>query len=130
VAHSALERIYTRLHLDQNLEVWLICWSRLQDTGFHDHDGSRGAVAVVDGALAERRLGIGSVAPPTAVFSEGSSFSFGAAQLSVASQTGGPDDVPPRVPAAGSDGLLRGGRRRAPVAPGGRCGGGVLLSKG
>ena len=88
VAHSAVERLYTRLHLDQNLEVWLICWSRLQDTGFHDHDRSRGAVAVVDGTLAERRLGIGPVAPATAVFGEGSSFSFGAAHIHDVSQTG------------------------------------------
>ena len=88
VAHSAVERIYTRLHLDQNLEVWLICWSRLQDTGFHDHDRSRGAVAVVDGALAERRLGVGQVAPATAVFGERSSFSFGAAHIHDVSQTG------------------------------------------
>jgi predicted metal-dependent enzyme (double-stranded beta helix superfamily) len=72
----------------RNFEVWLICWSRLQDTGFHDHDGSRGAVAVVDGALAERRLAIGSVAPATAVFAEGSSFSFGAAHIHDVSQTG------------------------------------------
>src|SRR6476619_1346050 len=78
VAHSAVERIYTRLHLDQNLEVWLICWSRLQGTGLHAHDGSRGAVAVVDGSLAERRLAVGGVTPPTAGGQAGSTFSFGA----------------------------------------------------
>jgi predicted metal-dependent enzyme (double-stranded beta helix superfamily) len=88
VAHSSVERIYTRLHLDENLEVWLICWSRLQDTGFHDHDGSRGAVAVVDGALAERRIAIGSVTPPTTVHGAGSTFSFGAAHIHDVSQTG------------------------------------------
>ncbi len=129
VAHSPVERIYTRLHLDENLEVWLICWSRLQDTGFHDHDRSRGAVAVVDGAVAERRLGVGPVTPATAVHGVGSTFSFGAAHIHDVSQTGPePGDVAPRVlSAAGSDGLLRGGRRRAPVAPGRRRGGGVLL---
>src|SRR6478736_884695 len=88
VAHSAVERIYTRLHLDQNLEVWLICWSRLQDTGFHDHDVSRGAVAVVDGALAERRLSIGSVAPPTVVYGSGNTFSFDGSHIHDVSQTG------------------------------------------
>jgi predicted metal-dependent enzyme (double-stranded beta helix superfamily) len=88
VAHSPVERLYTRLHLDQNLEVWLICWSRLQDTGFHDHDRSRGAVAVVDGALAERRLSLGPASPTAAVFAEDSSFSFGAAHIHDVSQTG------------------------------------------
>ena len=88
VAHSPVERIYTRLHLDENLEVWLICWSRLQDTGFHDHDGSRGAVAVVDGALAERRLAVGGVTPPTTVWQAGSTFSFGASHVHDVSQTG------------------------------------------
>ena len=88
VAHSLVERIYTRLHLDDNLEVWLICWSRLQDTGFHDHDGSRGAVAVVDGALAERRLAVAGVTPPTAVYQAGSTFSFGASHVHDVSQTG------------------------------------------
>lgn len=88
VAHSPVERIYTRLHLDENLEVWLICWSRLQDTGFHDHDRSRGAVAVVDGAVAERRLGVGPVTPATAVYGVGSTFSFGAAHIHDVSQTG------------------------------------------
>ena len=56
VQHSTSERFYVRLHLDDTLEVWLICWSQQQDTGFHDHNGSRGAVAVTDGALEERRL--------------------------------------------------------------------------
>jgi len=88
VEHSPVDRIYSRLHLDANLEVWLICWSRLQDTGFHDHDRSRGAVAVVDGAVAERRLGVGPVTPVTAVYGAGSTFSFGAAHIHDVSQTG------------------------------------------
>src|SRR6476620_1573511 len=72
VAHSPVERI----------------WSRLQDTGFHDHDRSRGAVAVLDGAVAERRLGVGPVTPATAVYGAGSTFSFGAAHIHDVSQTG------------------------------------------
>ena len=44
VKHSTSERFYVQLHLDDTLEVWLICWSQQQDTGFHDHNGSRGAV--------------------------------------------------------------------------------------
>jgi len=88
VEHSPVERIYSRLHLDANLEVWLICWSRLQDTGFHDHNGSRGAVAVVDGALAERRLAFGSPTAPTVVYGAGNTFSFDGSHIHDVSQTG------------------------------------------
>lgn len=59
VKHSTSERFYVQLHLDDTLEVWLICWSQQQDTGFHDHNGSRGAVAITDGSLEERRLALG-----------------------------------------------------------------------
>jgi len=87
VRHSPVERLYVRLHLDPRLEVWLICWSQRQDTGFHDHDGSRGAVAVVQGALRERRLAVGE-SPPTAVYPEGATFSFGATHIHDVAQTG------------------------------------------
>jgi predicted metal-dependent enzyme (double-stranded beta helix superfamily) len=87
VRHSPVERLYVRLHLDSNLEVWLICWSQKQDTGFHDHDGSRGAVAVVGGALRERRLALGGQSP-TAVYPTGADFSFGATHIHDVSQTG------------------------------------------
>jgi predicted metal-dependent enzyme (double-stranded beta helix superfamily) len=77
-----------RLHLDEHLEVWLICWSQRQDTGFHDHDRSRGAVAVVEGALAERRLAVGGPPPPTSIYPTGASFSFGATHIHDVFQTG------------------------------------------
>ncbi|HEY3764102.1 MAG TPA: cysteine dioxygenase family protein [Gaiellales bacterium] len=88
VHHSPVERLYVRLHLDAHLEVWLICWSQRQDTGFHDHDGSRGAVAVVGGALLERRLAVGGPPPPTAIHPTGASFSFGATHIHDVTQTG------------------------------------------
>jgi predicted metal-dependent enzyme (double-stranded beta helix superfamily) len=88
VRHSPVERLYVRLHLDAHLEVWLICWSQRQDTGFHDHDQSRGAVAVVGGALAERRLAVGGPPPPTAIHPAGAAFSFGATHIHDVSQTG------------------------------------------
>jgi predicted metal-dependent enzyme (double-stranded beta helix superfamily) len=88
VRHSPVERIYVRLHLDEHLELWVICWSQRQDTGFHDHDGSRGAVAVLGGALAERRLAVGGPPPPTAIHPSGAAFSFGAAHIHDVSQTG------------------------------------------
>ena len=88
VRHSPVERLYVRLHLDAHLEVWLICWSQRQDTGFHDHDRSRGAVSVVGGALAERRLAVGGPPPPTAIHTTGASFSFGATHIHDVTQTG------------------------------------------
>ena len=88
VEHSPVERLYSRLHLDANLEVWLICWSRLQDTGFHDHNGSRGAVAVVEGSLAERRLAIGRPTAPAMLYTTGSIFSFDGSHIHDVSQTG------------------------------------------
>ena len=42
---------------DEHVSAWLICWMDDHDTGFHDHDVSSGAVAVVAGrASREERL--------------------------------------------------------------------------
>ena len=60
VQHNAEERIYTEIHRDHHLDVWLICWSGAQQTGLHDHDLSGGAVRVIEGELAEDRLVFGS----------------------------------------------------------------------
>ena len=42
-----------------NATVWLLCWMPGQETGFHDHDGAAGAVAVVRGSVVEQRLRLG-----------------------------------------------------------------------
>jgi predicted metal-dependent enzyme (double-stranded beta helix superfamily) len=52
-------RTYVELHVDDHVSVWLICWMDGHDTGFHDHDGSAGALTVVSGALHEERLRFG-----------------------------------------------------------------------
>ena len=62
VRHDPRERVYEELLRDDHLAVWLICWMEDHDTGFHDHDLSAGAVAVVDGAVREDRLLVGG--PP------------------------------------------------------------------
>jgi predicted metal-dependent enzyme (double-stranded beta helix superfamily) len=46
-------RWYERIHMTDDLEVWLISWLPGQSTGFHDHGGSAGAFGVVWGALDE-----------------------------------------------------------------------------
>jgi mannose-6-phosphate isomerase-like protein (cupin superfamily) len=57
VRHDPLERVVDLLWRDERVEVWLICWSgEDHDTGFHDHDESNGALAVVRGTLVEERL--------------------------------------------------------------------------
>ena len=49
VRYDADKRWYECLHRDAHVDVWLISWIEEQDTGWHDHDVSSGAVAVVDG---------------------------------------------------------------------------------
>jgi hypothetical protein len=76
LAFSDDERVYASLHRDAHVDVWLICWTRENDTGWHDHDISSGAVAVVSGALREHNLGVGAAHVRTVV-PEGNVFSFG-----------------------------------------------------
>jgi len=47
-------RVYASLYRDAHVDVWLLCWTPENDTGFHDHDISSGAVAVVSGTLLEQ----------------------------------------------------------------------------
>lgn len=56
VQHDSTQRHYEELLSDEHLTAWLICWLDDHDTGFHDHDVSSGAVAVVGGAVREERL--------------------------------------------------------------------------
>ncbi len=83
VRHDPCQRTYEQLVRDAHLDVWLICWSEDHDTGFHDHDLSAGAVAVIAGAVREERLalGRGTEAPIARTVAAGSSFSFGASDI-------------------------------------------------
>lgn len=49
------DRWFTRLHGDDELDVWLISWVPERSTELHDHCGSLGALTVVSGALHETR---------------------------------------------------------------------------
>lgn len=51
----AEDRWFTRLHGDDELDVWLISWVPERSTELHDHCGSLGALTVVSGALHETR---------------------------------------------------------------------------
>ncbi|HEY7076528.1 MAG TPA: cysteine dioxygenase family protein [Solirubrobacteraceae bacterium] len=62
VCHDHGERHFEQLWRDDHVDVWVISWANGNDTGFHDHDVSSGAVAVVAGELIEERLVLGG--PP------------------------------------------------------------------
>ena len=76
LAFDGDNRVYASLHRDTHVDVWLLCWTPENDTGFHDHDVSSGAVAVVAGALVEHHLALGSGTLATHV-GAGEVFSFG-----------------------------------------------------
>ena len=80
VQHDATQRLYQELFSDDHLTAWLICWTDDHDTGYHDHDVSAGAVAVVSGAVREERLAIDG-APRERVFAAGETFHFSAADI-------------------------------------------------
>lgn len=76
VVHDPDRRTFRLLHDDEHATVWLLCWMPGHDTGFHDHDGSSGAVAVVDGLVREDRFTVGGV-PIGRVLGPGEAFDFG-----------------------------------------------------
>jgi hypothetical protein len=83
VRHDPTQRVYAELYRDVHLDVWLCCWDRQQDTGFHDHDVSSGAVYVAVGELVEDRLVVGKegIEQRTVVREPGSVFDFDAARI-------------------------------------------------
>ena len=87
VRHAEDVRVYEQIWDDELVNAWLICWSEDQDTGFHDHDLSCGAVAVIEGLIAEDRLLLGG-APVTRTFAAGEAFHFGAADIHRVRHTG------------------------------------------
>jgi predicted metal-dependent enzyme (double-stranded beta helix superfamily) len=59
VRHDPQQRTYHPLLRTPFVSAWLICWMPGHDTGFHDHDGAAGAVAVARGMVREERLRLG-----------------------------------------------------------------------
>ena len=58
VRHQEEERTYALVHRDDDVELYLVCWMPGHDTGFHDHDHSSAAVAVLAGEVVEERLSL------------------------------------------------------------------------
>jgi predicted metal-dependent enzyme (double-stranded beta helix superfamily) len=80
VRHDPTQRAYELLLSDKHLTVWLICWMDDHDTGFHDHDQSAGAVAVVSGHVREERLALDGP-PRHRKFAVGDTFHFSPADI-------------------------------------------------
>jgi predicted metal-dependent enzyme (double-stranded beta helix superfamily) len=76
VDYSDDHRVFVSLYRDDYVDVWLLCWTRENDTGWHDHDISAGAVRVVRGALTEANPRIGGQ-PAVRSVGAGEAFSFG-----------------------------------------------------
>ncbi len=82
--HDAEARFYQQLYRDPNVDVWLICWTTSQDTGYHDHDRSAGAVYVCEGTLHEdyfQRDPDGWIREKTNTYEAGGHFDFDAADI-------------------------------------------------
>jgi predicted metal-dependent enzyme (double-stranded beta helix superfamily) len=88
VKHDTTQRVYEELLSDEHVTAWLICWMNDHDTGFHDHDISAGAVAVVSGAVREERLAIDGP-PRNSVYQAGASFHFSPADIHRVRHAGG-----------------------------------------
>jgi Cysteine dioxygenase type I len=76
VGFSDEHRHFASLHRDEYLDLWLLGWTAINDTGWHDHDISSGAVRVIEGELLESNPRIGGE-PATRRIRAGHSFSFG-----------------------------------------------------
>ncbi|RWZ52957.1 cysteine dioxygenase [Labedella phragmitis] len=76
VAHGGGQRHFASLYRDSNIDVWLLCWDTSDDTGWHDHDISSGAVAVAQGAVTEANPRMGGE-PVSRVVEAGRVFTFG-----------------------------------------------------
>ena len=74
------QRTYAQILRDEHVAAWVICWCEEQDTGFHDHDLSGGAVAVARGALREERLVLGG-GTTSRTYEAGEAFAFSAADI-------------------------------------------------
>jgi quercetin dioxygenase-like cupin family protein len=73
VRHAGDVRVYEPIWADDEVNAWVICWSEDQDTGFHDHDESAAAIAVISGQVREDRLRLGRP-PRTRILTTGSIF--------------------------------------------------------
>ena len=80
VRHATDARVYEQVWDDEDVNAWVICWSEDQDTGFHDHDESAAAIAVISGHVREDRLRLDD-SPRSRVLGPGSVFTVPAVAI-------------------------------------------------
>jgi mannose-6-phosphate isomerase-like protein (cupin superfamily) len=80
VRHASDVRVYEQIWDDEDVNAWVICWSEDQDTGFHDHDDSSAAIAVIEGQVREDRLRLGDL-PRSRTFGPGQVFTVPAVAI-------------------------------------------------
>ena len=80
VRHTSDVRVHAQIWDDEEVNAWVICWSEDQDTGFHDHDESGAAIAVISGQVREDRLRL-SGAPHSRTFGPGEIFTVPAVAI-------------------------------------------------
>ena len=93
VRHDAHTRHFVQLYRDPHLDLWLICWLDAQDTGYHDHDVSNGAVYVYEGTLYEdhfERDPKGWIIESTRRHDPGGVFDFDSSYIHGVRHAGGP----------------------------------------
>ena len=66
-------RVYELIWDDGLVNAWVIRWSEDADTGYHDHDESAAAIAVISGDVREDRLALGGL-PRTRLIGAGETF--------------------------------------------------------
>jgi predicted metal-dependent enzyme (double-stranded beta helix superfamily) len=80
VRFDAAGRHFEQLWRDDHVDIWVISWVSGNDTGFHDHDLSDGAVSVVQGEVVEERLTLGGL-PRRLTHKAGDVFDFDASHV-------------------------------------------------
>jgi mannose-6-phosphate isomerase-like protein (cupin superfamily) len=80
VRHASDVRVYEQIWDDEDVNAWVICWIEDQDTGFHDHDDSSAAIAVIEGQVREDRLRLGDP-PRSRTFGRGQVFTVPAVAI-------------------------------------------------
>jgi mannose-6-phosphate isomerase-like protein (cupin superfamily) len=80
VRHADDVRVYEQICDEEDVNAWVICWSQDQDTGYHDHDDSTAAIAVISGEVREERLRLDG-APVSRVLGPGSAFTVPASAI-------------------------------------------------
>jgi predicted metal-dependent enzyme (double-stranded beta helix superfamily) len=65
--YGAEGRWWRRLHHSDDIDIWLLTWLTGHSTDLHDHGGSAGAFAVVQGSLTEVRVSPSTAVQPAAM---------------------------------------------------------------